>query len=72
MHCEMLEYANSRQEDPYHLKLFGKAANDLEVVAAEYLPDGKELYIIIIDAERVLHVYQYDPASEYRTQIAMT
>lgn len=35
----------------------------LEVVAAEFLPDGKNLYIIATDADGDLHVMQFDPDS---------
>ncbi|MCJ1285002.1 mRNA cleavage and polyadenylation factor subunit [Xylographa opegraphella] len=48
-------------EDPYQLRLFGKSAQHLEVVAAEFLPHGKDLYIVVGDAEGELHVFQFDP-----------
>lgn len=35
----------------------------LEVMAAEFLPDGKNLYIIAADADGDLHVMQFDPES---------
>lgn len=33
----------------------------MELVAAEFLPDGKHLYIAAIDADTVLHILQFDP-----------
>ncbi|MCJ1436137.1 mRNA cleavage and polyadenylation factor subunit [Xylographa pallens] len=48
-------------EDPYQLRLFGKSAQHLEVVAAEFLPHGKDLYIVVGDAEGEMHIFQFDP-----------
>jgi hypothetical protein len=33
----------------------------MEIVAADLLPDGKELYMVAADADCGLHVMQYDP-----------
>lgn len=51
------------QEEPYKLQLFGRDQVGLEVMAAEFLPDGKHLYIIAADADGDLHVMQFDPES---------
>ena len=51
------------QEEPYKLQLFGRDQAGLEVMAAEFLPDGKNLYIIAADADGDLHVMQFDPES---------
>ncbi|TAQ83615.1 hypothetical protein B7494_g8060 [Chlorociboria aeruginascens] len=48
-------------EEPYKMLLFGKSATNMEVVAADLLPDGKDLYIIAADADCNLHVMQFDP-----------
>ncbi|KUJ24329.1 uncharacterized protein LY89DRAFT_604897 [Mollisia scopiformis] len=48
-------------EEPYKMMLFGKSANNMEVVATELLPDGKELYIVAADSDCNLHIMQYDP-----------
>ncbi|KAJ9305483.1 hypothetical protein DTO217A2_5012 [Paecilomyces variotii] len=48
-------------EDPYKMTLFGKDADYLEVVAAEFLPDANKLYILVSDSDCNLHVLQYDP-----------
>ncbi|KAL1982296.1 hypothetical protein VTN96DRAFT_1454 [Rasamsonia emersonii] len=48
-------------EEPYKMTLFGKDMDELEVVAADFLPDGKKLYIIVCDGDCNLHVLQYDP-----------
>ena len=53
-------------EDPYHLKMFGKSAHDLEVANADFLPDGKALYIVISDADTNIHVLRFDPQSKLR------
>ncbi len=51
------------QEEPYKLQLFGRDQAGLEVMAAEFLPDAKQLYIIAADADGDLHVMQFDPES---------
>lgn len=43
------------------MTLFGKDTAYLEVVAADFLPDGNKLYILVADSECNLHVLQYDP-----------
>ncbi|MCJ1405837.1 mRNA cleavage and polyadenylation factor subunit [Xylographa trunciseda] len=48
-------------EDPYQLRLFSKSAQHLEVVTAEFLPHGKDLYIVVGDAEGEMHIFQFDP-----------
>jgi cleavage and polyadenylation specificity factor subunit 1 len=48
-------------EEPYKMTLFGKQTNDMEVVAAEVLPIGKELYIVAADSDCNLHILQFDP-----------
>ena len=49
------------QEDPYQLRLFGKSTSHIEVLAGEFLPDGKNLYLVVADADSNIHVLQYDP-----------
>jgi cleavage and polyadenylation specificity factor subunit 1 len=48
-------------EDPYKMILFGKSTTKMEVVVADVLPDGPDLYIVAADADCNLHVFQYDP-----------
>ncbi|CAI7651198.1 unnamed protein product [Penicillium pancosmium] len=48
-------------EDPYKMALFGKDPEYLEVVTADFLPDGNKLYILVADSDCNLHVLQYDP-----------
>lgn len=50
-------------EDPYQLKLFGKSSKHIEAMTADFLPDGKQLYIIAADADCNIHVLQFDPES---------
>ncbi|KAI9806954.1 MAG: mRNA cleavage and polyadenylation factor subunit [Piccolia ochrophora] len=49
------------QEEPYKMTLFGKSSTRFEVLAADFLPDGDALYIVVADAECNLHVLQFDP-----------
>ncbi|EEA22246.1 mRNA cleavage and polyadenylation factor subunit [Talaromyces marneffei ATCC 18224] len=48
-------------EEPYKMTLFGKDLDELEVVTADFLPDGKKLYILVADGDCNLYVLQYDP-----------
>ncbi|KAJ6109745.1 hypothetical protein N7486_001980 [Penicillium sp. IBT 16267x] len=48
-------------EEPYKMTLFGKDPEYLEVAAADFLPDGNKLYILVADSDCYLHVLQYDP-----------
>ncbi len=48
-------------EEPYKMIQFGKSSRNMEIVAADLLPDGKELHIVAADSNCNLHVLQYDP-----------
>lgn len=48
-------------EEPYKMILLGKSVCNLEILVVEFLPDGKDLFIIAADAEGDLHVLQFDP-----------
>ena len=51
------------QGDPYALKLFGKSSPDLQVIAAEVLPQDKQLFLLASDTEGTLHVLEFNPES---------
>ena len=40
---------------------FGKDVQRLEVVGADFLPDGNQLLFVVADAESNIHILQYDP-----------
>ncbi|KAL8685626.1 MAG: hypothetical protein Q9218_007644, partial [Villophora microphyllina] len=48
-------------EEPYQLRLFGKSANHMEILAADFLPDGKNLCLVAADADSNIHILQFDP-----------
>ncbi|KAM5464606.1 mRNA cleavage and polyadenylation factor subunit [Microsporum ferrugineum] len=48
-------------EEPYKLDLFGKENENIAVIAADFLPDGNRLYVLVADDDCNLHVLQYDP-----------
>lgn len=48
-------------EEPYRMIVFGKSTSRLEVLNADLLPDGKELFIVASDAEGQIHILQFDP-----------
>lgn len=52
-------------EEPYRMQLFGKSATDVEVVTADFLPDGRDLFVIAADTAGEVHVLQYDPEREF-------
>jgi cleavage and polyadenylation specificity factor subunit 1 len=43
------------------MTLFGKDPDYLEVAAADFLPNGNKLYMLVADSDCNLHVLQYDP-----------
>lgn len=47
------------------MRLFGKDTNHLEVIAADFLPDGKQLYIVVADADCNIHILQFDPERKF-------
>lgn len=51
-------------EDPYQLRLFGKSSKHIEVIAADFLPDENQLYIVAADSDCNIHILQFDPESE--------
>ncbi len=48
-------------EDPYKMQLLGRDLDDPDCVAADFLPSGKELYIISANGDGQLRLLQYDP-----------
>ncbi|KAI5289529.1 mRNA cleavage and polyadenylation factor subunit [Ascosphaera aggregata] len=48
-------------EEPYKLSLFSKDTDNRQVLHADFLPDGKRLYILASDDNCNLHIFQYDP-----------
>ncbi|KAI1618471.1 histone H2A [Exophiala viscosa] len=48
-------------EEPYKLQILGRDLENPPVLAAEFLPSGKELFIISADESGVLRVLQFDP-----------
>lgn len=52
------------QEEPYQLRLFSKSPHAIEVLAADFLPDGQQLYLVAADADGNIHVLQFDPEGE--------
>jgi cleavage and polyadenylation specificity factor subunit 1 len=54
---------DEHQEEPWSMQLFGRTGN-IEVTATEFLPYEKSLYILVADADKNVHVMQYDPESK--------
>lgn len=52
-------------EEPYKMMLFGKSNTRLEVLNVDFLPDGKDLFIVAADADGNIHVFQFDPEREF-------
>ncbi|KAK7207324.1 CPSF A subunit region-domain-containing protein [Myxozyma melibiosi] len=48
-------------EDPYKMQLFGKDLRHVEVVASDFVISGDLLHFVIADANRKIHILQYDP-----------
>ena len=45
--------------------MLGKSARDVEVAAAEFLPDGRGLCILLAGADTNIHILRFDPHSKY-------
>ena len=43
------------------MTLFGKSTGRLEVMGADFLPNGEQLYIVVADAGSNIHILQFDP-----------
>ncbi|KAL4802870.1 CPSF A subunit region-domain-containing protein [Aspergillus unguis] len=48
-------------EEPYKMSLFAKDLDYLEVLAADFLPDGNKLFMVVADSDCNLYILQYDP-----------
>jgi cleavage and polyadenylation specificity factor subunit 1 len=48
-------------EEPYKLQLIGSDHSNTDVLSADFLPDGKQLFILASDGDGELSVMQYDP-----------
>ncbi|KAK7718376.1 mRNA cleavage and polyadenylation factor subunit [Diaporthe eres] len=48
-------------EEPYKMMLFGKSNTKLEVLNCEFVPDGKDLFILAVDVDANIHMFQFDP-----------
>ncbi|KAJ0122428.1 uncharacterized protein J7T55_002941 [Diaporthe amygdali] len=48
-------------EEPYKMMLFGKSNTKLEVLNCEFVPDGKDLFILAVDVDGNIHIFQFDP-----------
>ena len=47
------------------MNLFGKDPEYMEVVAADFLPDGENLFILVSDSDCNVNVLQYDPEGTF-------
>lgn len=58
-------------EDPYQLRLFGKSSKHIEVLAADFLPDGKQLHVVAADSDCNIHILQFDPESTFHMALTL-
>lgn len=54
-------YAYSYQPDPYRMKLFSRSRTAMQVVTAELLPYGKQLFAMVADTDCNIHTLEYNP-----------
>jgi hypothetical protein len=52
--------------------VFSKTDAQMEIMAAEFLPHEKQLYILVADADKNIQVFQYDPESKFKRSIHTT
>jgi cleavage and polyadenylation specificity factor subunit 1 len=43
------------------MALFGKDISQLGVMAADFFPDGNQLFFVVTDKDSNIHVLQFDP-----------
>ncbi|KAK4934045.1 mRNA cleavage and polyadenylation factor subunit, partial [Elasticomyces elasticus] len=48
-------------EEPYKMQLLGRDLANPPVLSAEFLPQGKDLFIVVSNDRGILHTLQYDP-----------
>ncbi|KAH0539099.1 hypothetical protein FGG08_004337 [Glutinoglossum americanum] len=48
-------------EEPYKMSLFGKDISLSGVMAADFFPDGNQLFFVVADKDSNIHVLQFDP-----------
>ena len=48
-------------EEPYKMMVLGKSNTRLELLNADFLPDGRDLFIAASDAYGHIHILQFDP-----------
>lgn len=52
-------------EEPYTFKVLGKTGSRVPSLVADFLPDGQDLSIVVIDAEGDMHILEFDPEREF-------
>ena len=53
-----------QQAEPYRLTLFSKSRTHLPVMAADFLPREKQLFVVVADDECNIHALEFNPDSE--------
>lgn len=52
-------------EEPYTFKVLGKTGSRVPALLADFLPDGQDLGIVVVDAEGDLHILEFNPEREF-------
>lgn len=52
-------------EEPYTFKVLGKSHGRLPLLVADFLPDGEDLAIVVVDADGDMHILEFDPDRKY-------
>lgn len=48
-------------EEPYTFKVLGKTGSRVPALVADFLPDGQDLGIVVVDAEGDMHILEFNP-----------
>lgn len=51
-------------EEPYTFKVLGKTGSRVPALMADFLPDGQDLGIVVVDTEGDMHILEFNPERE--------
>lgn len=52
-------------EEPYTFKVLGKTGSRVPALVADFLPDGQDLGIVVVDSEGEMHILEFNPEREW-------
>lgn len=59
-------------EEPYTFKVLGKTGSRVPALVADFLPDGEDLGIVVVDTEGEMHILEFNPERESRYLVVLS